>query len=239
MKHFIEFSFLLLLFASCSTKNTTKKVTEQVNTEKIENELIIEFDKENKLSKQSIECLNQLSFSTKTTDKVSSLNRFFKKGNFFWILIEFIDENQYAEERSLFIFEKVNGLKYRLLQNQKIQLPYGECSISLEQQLIDLGDLIIVNETGYGNGYCAYLPSFYKVNGNKLHLQNTIELVTFSYPEGQDYYTESSFSYSQKDNQVIIESDSWNKFPDQEKKFKQTKSSKTFEVKGDSIILMN
>jgi hypothetical protein len=238
MKHFFIFSFLVLLFVSCSSKNSSKKATKQVNVEKIDNEFVIKFDKENNLSKQSIDCLYQLSYSKKTTDKVSSLNRFFKKGKFLWILIEFTEYDLYAEDRNLFIFEKIKGSHYQLIQSHKIQLPMGQCSISLEQLMVDLGELIIVNETGDGNGYCACFPSFYKVNGSKLHLQNTLELVTYSFPEGQDYFTESSFSFSKKGDQVIIESESWNQFPDQEKKFKKTKSTQTFEMKGDSLLLV-
>lgn len=238
MKLFFTFSFFILLFASCSSKSATKKAIKEVLIEKTDNEFIIKFDKENNLSKQSIECLYKQSYSKKITNKVSSLNCCFKKGKYLWILIEFTEENQLAEDSNLFIFEKKNGSHYQLIQSQKIQLPMGECSISLEQQMIDLGDLIIVNETGYGNGYCAYFPTFYKLNGNKLHLQNTLELVIFSFPEGQDYYTESNFSFSKKDDQIVIESESWNQFPDQEKKFKQTKSTQTFEVKGDSLLLV-
>lgn len=239
MKQLFKFVFLVLLFASCSSKSATKKATKQVHIEKLENEFVIEFDKKNNFSKQSIECLYQLSYDKKTTDKVSSLNRCYKKGNFLWILIEFTEEDQIAEDRNLFIFEKKKSSHYQLIQSQKIQLPMGECSISLEQQLIDLGELIIINSTSDGNGYCAYFPTFYNVNGSKLHLQNTLELVTYSFPDGQDYFTESNFSFSKKDNQVIIETESWNKFPDQEKKFKQTKSTQTFQVKGNSLISVN
>lgn len=238
MKQLFTFSFLILLFASCSSKSATKKAIKEVQIEKIDNEFVFKFDKENNLSKQSIECLYQLSYDKKTTDKVSSLNRCFKKENFLWILIEFTEEDQIAEDRNLFIFEKKKGSHYQFIQSQKIQLPMGECSISLEQQLIDLGELIIINRTSDGNGYCAYFPNFYNVNGSKLHLQNTLELVTYSFPEGQDYFTECSFSFSKKDDQVIIESESWNQFPDQEKKFKQTKSTQTFQVKGDSLLLV-
>ena len=235
MKYFF-ISSLFVLLASCSSKS---EATKQVNVKKTDNEFVIKFDKENNLSKQSIECLYQHSYSKKITSKVSSLNRCFKKGKFLWILIEFTEKNNYSEDTNLFIFEKKNGSYYQLIQKQKIQPVLGECSISFEQQMIDLGDLIIVNETGHGNGYCAYFPSFYKVNGTKLHLQNTLELVIFSFPDEQDYYTESNFSFSKKDNQVIIESESWNQFPDQEKKFKQTKSIQTFQVRADSLISIN
>lgn len=239
MKCFFTLSFLVLLFASCSSKNSSKKATKEVKIEKTDKEFNIEFDKKTNLSKQSINLLYELCYSKKLTGNISSLNRSFRKENFLWVLIEFTEEGQFAEIRNLFVFEKKNGSQYQLVHSQEIQLPMGECSISLGQQLVDLGDLIIVNETGDGNGYCAYFPSFYKLKGNKLHLQNTLELVTYSFPEGQDYFTESSFSFSKIKNQVFIKTVSRNKFPDQEKKFKQTNTTQTFQVKGDSLISVN
>lgn len=233
MKHFFLFSCLLLITLSCENNNP-KTTSRKAQLKKEISLFNLDLNAHNNLSPESCELLYESTYSKKLEGKLLVESRCFEKGNFLWILMEFSGK----EERQLFVFEKVELNNYQKVLMETIYPPLGECSISLEQQLVDLGDLIIVNTTGDGNGYCAYFPSFYKVNGSKLHLQNTLELVTYSFLEGQDYFTESSFSFSKKDDQVIIESESWNKFPDQEKKFKQTKSTQTFQVKGDSLLLV-